>query len=591
MDGTLQLRVCNENGAFIAEENVPDWLKIEYIPADDPKAQVVARIRFDIKDERIKRNITFIKTDEKGNPLPGAKYTLTNAKGAEVDGVLTETSGADGVFSVYEAELAYGSYTLTEDKPPVTYAVSDPVTFTLNDYVNAQNIGLTVTRGDAEASCKVTEETEQGLTTITYAYTVTVKDVQQPHIIVKKDAVVDGDLAPADLDTTIYFALTKKDEDTYVTKENGDIWIESLRIVDGVPEAEREVFDGVAVGEYDVWEMALIDGEYTRMYSGLVVADAFQLDSVAASSADGGNNAHVSTEDLEAEVDFTNHYGKITQSTSFTANKRWTERDGVTAAVPPEGVVIEFTLYSEKKDADGQIIDGTLEKVRSIELDGAHDPDGEDNPWQAVFKYLPVYYEGDLEYSYKVRETVTIEDFYPNEYPSEYYLTNSGGTITNRRLLTDVELHKHFDIYPENADLPGGAPGLAFTLTGPDGEVGTYTLSDFTASAEDPCDYVLTVQDLPLGQYGFAESGQEDLFSDKGYSLVYSVSSDAGEAADTGTSQPVLELALENSYAKSGSLTVKKNSITLPMRTASGKPRSTTATQRWRTAALRCENR
>ena len=205
------------------------------------------------------------------------------------------------------------------------------------------------------------------------------QDIRQAHIIVTKDVAIDGDLNPQDLDATIYYALTKKGEEGYVKKENGELWIERMDIVNGVPTPEQVVFDGVDFGEYDVWEMALIGGEYTRMYSGLVVADNFQLDSVAASSADGGNNANVSAGDLEAQVEFTNHYGKVTQSTSFTAKKMDEAGRAGTEIAPPQDAVIEFTLYSEKKDAAGQIIENTLEKVRSIELDGDHDPDGEDD--------------------------------------------------------------------------------------------------------------------------------------------------------------------------------------------------------------------
>ena len=558
----LDLRVCDENGGFI---DTPDWLSIDYLPADDPGAQGVARIQFTVRDERIQRRFTFIKVDEEGNALPGAEYTLTGAKGT-VSGVLKEQSDSNGVFSAEDAVLPYGTYTLTENRPPVKYAASEPVTFTLNDYVSEEENGLTINEDRSgsvvSADCEVSSVTEQGLTVTTYAYTVKVKDEEQAHIIVTKDAVVDGDLDPDDLDTTIYYALTKKGEAGYVTKENGDLWIEKMDIVDGVPAPAQVVFDGVDHGEYDVWEMALIDGEYTRMYNGLAVADSFQLDSVAASSEDGGNNANISENDPEAEVAFTNHYGKITQTTSFTANKRWTKRDGTTRIEPPEDAVIEFTLYSEKKGADGQILEDTMEKVRSIELDGVHDPDGEDTPWTAVFKYLPVYDEDGLEYTYKVRETVTAAGYYPNAYPQDYYLTSSGGTITNRELKTDVELHKHFEIYPEDPALPGAAEGLSFTLTLPDGSTQTFSPADFTLSADDPNDYVLTIRDMPLGRYIFAESGQEELLAGEGYDLVYSVSSAEGEAEAGGTDeQPVLKLELQNNYAKKGMLVVRKNSI------------------------------
>ena len=557
---TLKLHVCDENGHFIEQ---PNWLTITYIPAEDPSAQGVARIRFNIKDERIKRSIKFIKVDEEGNPLSGAEYTLKNSKGI-VSGVLKEQSGSDGVFSVENAVLPYGTYILTESKSPETFAKSEPVTFTLNDYVSETNNGLTINEDRSgsvvSSKCEVSSVTEQGLTITTYAYTVKVKDEQQAHIIVTKNVEVDGDLNKNDLNTTVYYALTKKGEDGYVTKEDGSVWIESMNIVNGVLTPERVVFDGIEFGEYDVWEMALINGEYTRMYNGLVVDDTFQLNAVSASSADGGNNANVSAEDLEAQVDFTNRYGKITQSTSFIANKRWTDRAGNEIS-PPKGATIEFTLYSEKKDADGQIIENTQEEVRSIELDGIHDPEGEDMAWQAVFKYLPVYYEGNLEYSYKVKETVTVEGYYPNNYPQEYYLTSSGGTITNRRLTTDVEIHKHFELSPTNTELMNSNLGLSFTLIKPDGTEETHSLSEFSSSSDDTDDYVLLLKELPLGEYSLTESGQNNLFSDEGYKLVYSVSSAEGESEVGGIQQPVLKLELQNSYAKSGTLVIKKNSI------------------------------
>ena len=557
----LNLRVCDENGNYIS---TPDWLHIDYLPADDPRAQGVARIQFNVKDERIQRYITFIKVDEDGNALPGAEYTLINDKGT-VSGVLKEHSDSNGVFSVENAVLSYGTYTLSETKSPVTFAASEPVTFTLNDYISETNDGLTIIEDRSGSvvytGCEVSSFIEQGLTVTTYAYTIKVQDTQQAHIIVTKDVVVDGDLNQENLDTTIYFALTRKGQEGYVTNESGETWIEQMDIVNGVPAPAQVVFDGIEYGQYDVWEMALINGEYTRMYSGLVVADTFQLDSVTAFSADGGNNANVSADDLEANVDFTNHYGIITQSTSFTAHKKWTDRAG-NEIQPPEGAAVELTLYSEKKDASGQIIENTQEEVRSINLDGIHDPDGEDIPWDAVFKYLPVYYEGNLEYSYKVKETVTVDGYYPNGYPEEYYLTNSGGTITNRKLLTDVELHKCFENYPEDPELLNTiGEKLTFTVHGPGGYQKTASLSEFTASPEDPYDYVLTLHDLPLGEYTVSESGQEELFSEQGYYLVYSVSASEGQSEIGSTEQPVLELQLENSYAKSGTLLVKKNSV------------------------------
>ncbi len=564
-EGELQLYVCDKDGNHI---EAPDWLQISYTPADDPDAHGVARIQFIIKDERIKRNITFVKVDEDGNPLEGAEYNLTGSKG-EVAGVLKEKSDINGVFTAKNAELAYGSYTLTETKAPVMFAANEPVKFTLNDYVDEHNEGLTITE-DMSGSvvykhCDVSTVTDQGLTTTTYSYTVKFKDVKQPHIIVTKNVAVDGDLKKSDLNTTIYFALTKKGEEGYVRKPDGDIWIETMEIRNGAPVPERVVFDGVDYGKYDVWEMARIDGEYTRMYNGLVVDGGFQLDTVAASSADGGNNANISENDKEAQVGFTNHYGKVTESTRFEANKKWADRAG-TAIDPPEGAKIEFTLYSEKKDASGKVIEGTQEKVRSIELDGIHDPDGEDSAWKAVFKYLPIHDEENNEYVYKVKETATVDGYYPNNYPEEYFVTSSGGTITNRKLTTDVKIHKQFELFPDNAGLLEGiGDKLTFTLTGPGGKVGEYKLSDFAriADAQDGIyDYVLTLENLPFGEYSVTESGQSDLLEDEGYDLAYTVSSAEGEAeVDTGTEQPVLELDLQNSYAKNGSLVVKKNSI------------------------------
>lgn len=564
----LNLYVCDENGNHI---DSPDWLTISYIGADDPGGNGVARIQFKITDERIKRNVTFIKVDEYGAPLSGAVYTLTGAKG-EVTGVLKSESDSSGVFSVDDAVLPYGSYTLTETDAPTTFATHEPVEFTLNDYVSENNHGLTITEDRSEcvveASCDVTSVEDQGLTITTYAYTVKVKDVKQPHIIVTKNVAVDGDLDSNDLNTTIYYALTKKgEEENGYVKKNGEIWIESMQIVNGVPTPNQVVFDGVDYGQYDVWEMALIwneeteEYEYTRMYNGLVVSDSFQLDTVAAISEDGGNNADVSEEDLEALVAFTNHYGEVTESINFIANKRWTLRDGTTVIDPPEHALIEFTLYREKKDASGQVIPNTLESVRTIELDGIHDPDGEDHSWQAVFKFLPQYDEDGLEYQYKVKETETVEGYYPNEYPREYYLLNNGGTITNRKLTTDVELHKHFEFYPDNPDFLDSTAGLTFKLTLSDGEERTYTLADFIQQTEDPYEFVLTLTDLPLGSYTFEESGQENLFTEDKYNLVYSVSEAAGEGEADGTEQPVLKLELENSYAHKGTLVIKKNSV------------------------------
>ena len=562
----LKLHVCDEEGNYIQE---PNWLTIQYSPADDPGSSGVARIQFIIEDKRIQRSIRFVKVNEDGDPLPGAEYTLLDQNGNPVSDVI-KASGSDeeGIFSVDGATLPYGTYTLHEDRAPATYSLGEDVQFTLNDYVSEQNHGLRITAGDAAASCAVTEETVEGLTITTYAYTVTVTDTKHPHILVKKEIQADETINLSDINTTIYYALTRKGEHDYVQKD-GSIWIESMEIKNGVPDPQTVIFEDVDYGEYDVWEMALIDGEYTRMYGGLVVGNDIQLDRVSAQSADGGNNAVLSESDIEAEVDFTNMYGRIRESTEFLANKRWADRAG-NIIDPPEGALVEFTVYSEKED-------GSLEKVRSIELDGTADPDGETEAWKADFKYLPLKDENGRDCVYKVKETSFTENFYPNNYPDEYYVTTSGGTITNRKLLTDIELHKTLEVYPaDDAAVQAALSQLSFTLADDKGHTYSYTLADFTKSDIDSTDYVLYLEDMPLGSYTFTEEGQESLLD--GYELVYSVSSSQASAETGGTEQPVLStLKLENIYAKKGSLTVKKNSVTVTAKDGSPAPEEITS--------------
>lgn len=235
----LNLYICDENGNRLSGNEKPDWVDVEY-----NSSSATANLKITIRDEQIKRDVRFIKQNTAGTALAGAKFTLTDSDGNEVD--ILQTSGSDGVFSKDSATLPYGTYTLTEITAPNGYATLDPITFTVNDYHSQTDNGITVTSGaDAvDVSCEVSEGVVDGISTTTYSYTLTVKDTYAPEITILKVATGGGTdenpqyLSGAEFDLfasklegneTVIDESNKLNREAYVSNDDGAFSLGSLR--------------------------------------------------------------------------------------------------------------------------------------------------------------------------------------------------------------------------------------------------------------------------------------------------------------------------------------------------------------------------
>jgi uncharacterized surface anchored protein len=117
-----------------------------------------------ITDKIISRSITgtikVVKTDNDGNPLAGAEFSLYNSIGMVV---LTATSGTDGIAQFNGVQA--GTYTIAETKVPQGYLLSNnkpSVAITASNYLTAQVVSfsddkvgvITITKVDALDSTK-----------------------------------------------------------------------------------------------------------------------------------------------------------------------------------------------------------------------------------------------------------------------------------------------------------------------------------------------------------------------------------------------------------------------------------------------------
>ena len=315
-------------------------------------------------------------------------------------------------------------------------------------------------------------------------------------ITVHKTVIPQNGLTLSDLeDLTIYFALTKdgKQQD-YLTKDRR-VWTESITLTAEDIDTEGNVnavatFSNLPDGNYEVWELAEINGNLVKQYIGMLVTDNVQISKISASndSDAGGNNAILSGEDNQKNVYFKNTYSPPKDTTVFEVTKEWqdSEKTPLTGSSIPTGAQVEITVYQE--------IDGETKAFRSILLDGIPDVDGEDRQWHARFENLPRTTEEGKEIKYKVRETVEWPGYEPyinsgRTYLYEnLYMENSGGTIINRALETDEVL-----VTVRKVDKTDGVTpltGTSFRLEKKNGSAWTPFTDDqadgvYTVSAED----------------------------------------------------------------------------------------------------------
>lgn len=116
----------------------------------------------------------FTKTDEDGNPLKGAELEIRDASGRVLD-----KWTSDGTAHVLEGILSCGeSYKLVETKAPNGYDIADPVAFTVDETMDAnQNyvgkISMVDKKTKATTEITTTETTTTDTTEVTTTETTT----------------------------------------------------------------------------------------------------------------------------------------------------------------------------------------------------------------------------------------------------------------------------------------------------------------------------------------------------------------------------------------------------------------------------------
>ena len=401
-----------------------------------------------------------------------------------------------------------------------------------------------------------------------------------------KTVEVGGTLRLDEVDHTIYIALTKGDKQTYVrtgSNEWDPILFKKIEIKNGVPDPATVTFEGLEPGEYNVWELK---EQPSNTATRLGVSDVFPIqgsspaENFAVQKITGNNNATLVAGQV-TNTALTNTYAKENEvPILFEARKVWIDRQAniIADADMPENATATFSLFRE--------INGNTDTtpVASITLNGEADaattPFGtpnsvmgqpyyqEDEPWHATFGNLPRVDGSGNRIIYKVKETAATPDgFYPWKEKSEnnelcgpdWYLTNSGGVIYNRKLTMSIRLDKHFDFQPNNGNELAVTydyfktdkttqEKLSFTVTLPTGETRHFKLSDFEP-VQGVTTFSLTLEDIPYytGLYApadyngstitFQESGEFELLEAYNYYLV-NIMADQGTQWSIGGERP-----------------------------------------------------
>ena len=389
-----------------------------------------------------------------------------------------------------------------------------------------------------------------------------------------KQVEVEGSLTKADVDHTIYIALTKGDKETYVRTGPNDwdpILVKEIQIVNGVPTPNTVSFDNLEPGDYNVWELKAnpYNGDPERLGVSDVfpIQDSNPLKNFAVKRISGSNNAHVEGGSV-AEVELTNTYAREEDTpVTFVARKVWVDRDMTRLTADKiEGFEATFSLFKKIEGSNDilPVMDATTGKQVSITLNGQEDNNTGDfretDAWTATFDNLPRY-ENDKRITYMVQETaVNPEGYYPwkDLYPQinyaytiNSYLEHSGGVIYNRKLMLEIRLDKHFDFQPNMGydaltyqafiNDKTTQEKLKFRVTDPTGKVMEFTLADFapemgvtTFSKEIDVPYFSGLY-LPEGYTTstvyFEESKEADLLKEYNY-YICNVTPDTGGSPD-----------------------------------------------------------
>ena len=336
---------------------------------------------------------------------------------------------------------------------------------------------------------------------VTEKMKVTVKN-EHGRVTVNKLVAVEGDLALADVNDTIYFALQKRGESGFVQK-NGAIYTIPVTITNGVASPATVTFTGIEDGEYEVWELSDTNGTSKSVGDIIQSGDkTVQISQIEGITENGfGNNITV-TGNGTTWARFTNTYTDASESIFFLARKRWMSNSGdVGNQYAPNGGTVTFTIYQQGGTSENPIYTA----VTSVTMDGSADSDPESggvygweyDTWRVRFDNLPRE-DANGQIKYVVKETSAPAGYVAYKgagTSAEYimgddeYLENNGGSIYNRRTGQGLIIKKVGD------DAPNGLAGASFTL---DSIYGHLTTGEDGIAASGTGEDKVTVFTLPI---------------------------------------------------------------------------------------------
>ena len=346
-------------------------------------------------------------------------------------------------------------------------------------------------------------------------------------IIVQKETVFADDDLKEGLNTTLYFAISWKDDtgtSHYITDSDDNILMVEIEVADGEPQT-KGYFVGVQDRKYDVWEMTR-DGE--KLSAG-APAGALVVTRISTKHGeDASNNATIDDEVWTDTVTVVNEYD--TSKTSITATKVWDDEDN---------------QYSTRADvtfllkADGETVADSAKTIAA---------DAEDDDRTVTWENLPKYTEdGDL-ITYTVEEdgaengrlqlgdaeyTVTVE----GDAAEGFVITNAYAPIppcsddllvlkeiSGDKPDTDEEFSftltafsNTVELDPADMPMPGGSDGTVKTITAKAGAEAKF--GEITFDKEGTYVYIIAEKDSGLAGYTYDDT-------------VYTVTYDITESAD-----------------------------------------------------------
>ena len=377
-------------------------------------------------------------------------------------------------------------------------------------------------------------------------------------ITVDKEVRHLGSLHATDINTTVYFVLWDIANERNVLDEHGEIWTQSIEIVDGVPQGTVS-FTGLQSGSYSVWE---VDAEGHDMQAGTVmIGDDIVISKIETRHSTGsGNIATVNDQTPTDEVTVINTYNHRSDVITWHVRKEWytslntIQADQANVNIP-EGATSTLALYRS---------DDLTTPLKTVVLDGVVDEDGEEVPWQATFEELQLRDEDENSIGYVVKEIAFTPESNENGYfyPYESQTNHDGGVIRNAVMTGSINVYKQIEVQPRSAEMDelvrNAVGNLKVRVTGPHGYDEVFEFTD----TNDPYNPSLQITGLPAGEYTVAEMYYEDLLTGRKWNPTLSwiqagngmeqagATSATFEVATAGASNDTVDVRMKNDYTK-----------------------------------------